>query len=630
MVPLSYFDPLTAKRLWIVINLLLLLVIVQLLSRTTRLSKKHILILILLAALPLRTSFLYGQMHVLVLALITSGFYFYRRNRWIVSGMCLAVAAALKVYPLLYGLYLLRKRQWRCLTVLLGATLTVQVLCYLVFGASTMHTYLYQVLPRSFRGEVLDPYNAQASSGSAFFHRMLLREPDLNPHPLLHSPLSYEILYPLWQAVLLAPLLCLVSRRSDSLSRDNLEWAAFTAVILVLSPVPASYHFVVLIFSVVLAVDALAAAERSAKMVMVALFVLVCNIDAIVPRAGPTFSLLTLATFSRLWLGMGMCLFFFLLLWKYRGRQELRRTRAGFLLAATLLSTAIWIVGFVTWRRHFAGLYADSARRIQLPFASYLITDPHAARDCLVTTAMQATGYRVLGKGCPPLAESSSELPDELSSAIDSNASTLWIEVAGTFGSELVQQSLRASPGVLETTIPPIPNAESPALSADGKWLVFLRERQGRGSLWITAVESHSTGTGENVKAELLVPDSFDVRDAGFTPSGAIVFAAKSGAKTEIFKLVPPGPPVRLIFEPGAVRSPAVSMDDEEIAFTELIHEHWQVVRVNLATQERRQLTFADCNAYAPTWKDERTILYATDCGRGMGLTALAYLPVDH
>jgi WD40-like Beta Propeller Repeat len=398
----------------------------------------------------------------------------------------------------------------------------------------------------------------------------------------------------------------------------------------VLSPVPATYHFVVLIFSVVLTIDALAVVERFARMVLAALFVLVCNVDTIVPKAGPTFSLLTVAAFSRLWLGMGMCFFFFLLLWKSWGRQEFRRARAGFLLAVILLSTAIWVVGFVTWRRHLAGLYADSSRRIQLPFASYLATDPRAAHDCLVATAMLTTGYRMLGRGCSPLAESSSELPDELSSAMDSNASTLWVEIAGTFGSELVRRSLRPSPGLPEATVSPIPDAESPALSADGKRLAFLREKQGRGSLWITGLASQPAGADDNVKAELLVPDSFDVRDAQFTPSGAIVFAAKSGAKTEIFKLVPPGPPVRLLFEPAAVRSPAVSMADKDVAFAELIHEHWQIMRVNLATQERRQLTFADCNAYAPTWKDERTILYATDCGRGMGLTALAYLPVDH
>jgi hypothetical protein len=35
-------------------------------------------------------------------------------------------------------------------------------------------------------------------------------------------------------------------------------------------------------------------------------------------------------------------------------------------------------------------------------------------------------------------------------------------------------------------------------------------------------------------------------------------------------------------------------------------------------------LTANDCNAYQPTWRTSSQILYATDCGRGLGLTALA------
>ena len=49
---------------------------------------------------------------------------------------------------------------------------------------------------------------------------------------------------------------------------------------------------------------------------------------------------------------------------------------------------------------------------------------------------------------------------------------------------------------------------------------------------------------------------------------------------------------------------------------------------MDLANRQERQLTFGDCNAFAPAWMNETTIVYATDCERGLGLTALASINV--
>ena len=40
-------------------------------------------------------------------------------------------------------------------------------------------------------------------------------------------------------------------------------------------------------------------------------------------------------------------------------------------------------------------------------------------------------------------------------------------------------------------------------------------------------------------------------------------------------------------------------------------------------------LTSGDCNAYSPMWDDNHRLIYATDCGRGLGLTALASVAIE-
>jgi len=46
---------------------------------------------------------------------------------------------------------------------------------------------------------------------------------------------------------------------------------------------------------------------------------------------------------------------------------------------------------------------------------------------------------------------------------------------------------------------------------------------------------------------------------------------------------------------------------------------------MNLRTAEQVQPTNADCNSVSPVWTpDSKNLIDATDCGRGLGLTALA------
>ena len=75
--------------------------------------------------------------------------------------------------------------------------------------------------------------------------------------------------------------------------------------------------------------------------------------------------------------------------------------------------------------------------------------------------------------------------------------------------------------------------------------------------------------------------------------------------------------------------SAAISRDGSRVAFSCEHKGTWQVHILNLHTGEDVQLTHADCNSITPVWsRDGKDLIYATDCGRGLGLTALARLRV--
>ena len=125
-----------------------------------------------------------------------------------------------------------------------------------------------------------------------------------------------------------------------------------------------------------------------------------------------------------------------------------------------------------------------------------------------------------------------------------------------------------------------------------------------------------------------LVEGPYDVRDTSFAPAGYIVFSARVGGQTSIYKVLPGGTPSILVSGKEEVESGAVSPNGQWIVFRELLGNRWQLVRMDLANRQERQLTFGDCNAFAPAWMNATTVGYGTDCGRGLGLPALASIDV--
>jgi Tol biopolymer transport system component len=72
------------------------------------------------------------------------------------------------------------------------------------------------------------------------------------------------------------------------------------------------------------------------------------------------------------------------------------------------------------------------------------------------------------------------------------------------------------------------------------------------------------------------------------------------------------------------VRYPAVSPDGKRLAFSMRQDGSWHLFTRTIASGYEQQLTHAPCNTISPSWEDSKTLLYATDCGMGVGLSAIA------
>ena len=249
-----------------------------------------------------------------------------------------------------------------------GSALVLLLCSYCVLGGEVLHLYATQILPRSLQGEILDPYNLQSASAAALFHKLFVGEPSLNPLPFVNSPPLYSLLYPLWQLAILNPFFALVSADRSSES-EKLEWAAWILVLLVLSPVPASYHFVVIIFPVVLLIDSLVKQKAHGWTALVVLLYSMISLAELLPHGQHGAS--AFLALARLWSE--------LLLWAVCLRRLWLCRRPGETLRVAwlgLIATAGCIAAVFSYQRHFAYLQQDYARRLPLGTPSYLATSP--------------------------------------------------------------------------------------------------------------------------------------------------------------------------------------------------------------------------------------------------------------
>ena len=159
VLPWCSLPPLQAKHWWLLVNLAFLLLIGALLRAGTQLNLRRVALLMFLAVIPLRHNFLFGQMHVFVLLLLTCAAWLYFEDWLFLSGVVLAVAATVKIYPALFLLFFASKKQWRAATGLVVGLSSAALTSLYLFGSDACRFYIQGVLPRALRGEVTDPYS---------------------------------------------------------------------------------------------------------------------------------------------------------------------------------------------------------------------------------------------------------------------------------------------------------------------------------------------------------------------------------------------------------------------------------------------------------------------------------------
>ncbi|HEX4039205.1 MAG TPA: glycosyltransferase 87 family protein [Acidobacteriaceae bacterium] len=615
--PFVELAPLTAKHVWIVLNLGLLIPIGWMLRWMTGLSIRRIALALLLS-FPLHRNLLFGQFYVLLLLLIVAACWSYLRGFRLLAGALLALAAVCKIFPLLLFVFFLQRREWRALAAGGVAGLAATALSIGVFGWNVHRTWLLQILPWVLHGEGLQPYVASASISSVL-HRLFLVEPQWNPHPWHSSPLAYALLMSALSTGAFAPAILLIRGKERKRSRILLEWSALLTASLAISTLPASYNFVLMAFPVCVLASILLERRQLWWLAALVLAYLGIGFPLAVPRGAGGLAMLLYV--PRLPLMFAVLLSIYALLGRDRVVNNPSRDWTRWAWGAAMLAWAVFSVHSTL--RLERGQRQEYAYRLPLQGQGFLNSSPQPAGSGVRFIAFTFGGYHLVQNdpasgGPADGARSAGADSDSDELSFSSGFGHLWVEQASKLGSQIADLR-RASSMVID-------NARDPMLSADGQSLAFVRDDHGRGRLMLVRIVPPVRMGGESpVAAEAaLTPPRLNVDEASYLSARLYAFAAvENGKPPQIYLTDATHRNAPLLL--GESRYPDLSPDGRWMAYSRLEGGVWNLWVRNQATGATRRIADVPCNQIQPKWeRDAKTLLYGTDCGRSVWFTAIA------
>jgi hypothetical protein len=249
MVPLTPFDPLSAKRIWLLMNVLLLIPTVFFIRKISGERRRVAWLLLLATGLGLANNFFLGQVYLLLLLALFAGYHLIMAKKEYAGAGIWGVAAAIKLIPVIFLLPFIIQKKWKLLAGFMVGFVAIHLLTILLTGREVYATY-FSVLANHLNGSIegQSAFAYQFQSWNALLRNLFVYDAVQNPHPLINLAMLFQVGRSLIYAVVIAMAAKLVyDFRKHG---DFAEMAMSVAGIAVFELLPASatYHFILLLF----------------------------------------------------------------------------------------------------------------------------------------------------------------------------------------------------------------------------------------------------------------------------------------------------------------------------------------------------------------------------------------------
>jgi hypothetical protein len=140
------------------------------------------------ALIPIYYNILFGQTYLVITALVLETILNAEKLKW-VSGLCLAIAIALKISPAILLVWLISEKKFGIIAWTIGFWLTITILSALMFAGMQDQLIIFytEAMPRMMNGFVSDPYSSSFQGFIVFLRKLMLPDAILNPGALING-----------------------------------------------------------------------------------------------------------------------------------------------------------------------------------------------------------------------------------------------------------------------------------------------------------------------------------------------------------------------------------------------------------------------------------------------------------
>lgn len=263
LLPIVSFEPLTAQRVFTLINILFIVVGVVVLKKITNWSLIQCATLLLGCGLGLVNNIAFGQVYLIMTVFILIALLLIKANHSLIAGIILGVFTALKYFPIVIvaGLILTGSREVKSnfkpkeffknsysLTSLYSIVTLILALIaqYIFFGSKIMSDFFQSALLPHLNGELDGQglYSFQFQSWDVFFRSLFVYDSAFNPNPLLDWPNGHPIMKFMMTIIIFILLSVTLYKCRQAPQHKGIYLALPILAALVLLPVSATYHFI--------------------------------------------------------------------------------------------------------------------------------------------------------------------------------------------------------------------------------------------------------------------------------------------------------------------------------------------------------------------------------------------------
>jgi len=303
MVPIAFFDPITAKRIFIIINLFIILEIAYIFNKISTFNYITCLNIILISGAAIINNFLLGQVYLLLLFTITLGYFYLRKENAYSTGFLWGIGAAVKYFPIIYMPILLIKKKWKAVISFIITIIIINLITFFFMGYDVYGQFLNLVLFSHINGELSNQskYAVQFQSWNSFLRILFIADPIENKMPLINNPSAFFISRILVYIIFTALTTFVIYKIRNDKNFLPYSSAMLTLLLLVISPASATYHLLILAFPLVLLLTISAGQKKNLySTIFVSIYILIAYLPFIIYKVSFLKENL-LFSFYRLW-----------------------------------------------------------------------------------------------------------------------------------------------------------------------------------------------------------------------------------------------------------------------------------------------------------------------------------------